>query len=182
MARLEDWLILEGERLRLQGWVFGHERFLDGEAIVTGPVISVSGTTVVAMTGTYELGRMNGKFHEHILLTNNDWDGTYTSLFIPPIYPRLEVWSVVQPEQPQPRLQGNIYNYYRFPNGQTITTAPIVEANGLLVSTVKMTYQLGIIDATYLAWLREHRPGWNPAEPITPAPRAKRQKSQIRKR
>lgn len=88
--------------------------------------------------------------------------------------PRLENWSVTfgdvdpytAPELLRPRLQGNVYNSNRFTDGEFILTGPLISAQGRQAATKQTVYILGEVDPQYRAWLAEHRPDWDPENPI----------------
>lgn len=96
---------------------------------------------------------------------------------------RLENWSTgysredpyCPPEVARLALKGNIYDHPRFDQGCFVKTAPIIDAKGKLVTVEGGSFDdheyyqiiLGEIDPEFRKWLAEHRPNWNPEEPIT---------------
>ena len=100
---------------------------------------------------------------------------------------RLEGWSVGYPEPKEQRdfytppegrpvvLHGLIYGHPRFKDGSSVTTAPIVDADGSRITVAGSSSELserydvllGQIHPEYRAWLKEHRPDWDPENPVT---------------
>lgn len=86
----------------------------------------------------------------------------------------IENWSVssnatpyTAPELIAPFLVGEVYNHPRFEPGKNISTSPIVAVDGLLVRTYSgSVYRLGTVAPSYLEWLTEHYPNWDPENPI----------------
>ena len=71
--RLENWSTTgfndpyqppELQTLRLQGQVYGHHVFEDGERIGTSDMVSVDGNTVTTRNSVYTLGQPDPKFVE----------------------------------------------------------------------------------------------------------------------
>ena len=75
--------------------------------------------------------------------------------------------SSAPPEQIELRLQGSVASRPRLGKKANVLTSPIREVDGLYVATHNTTYLLGIIDPDYRQWLRENRPNWDAANPIT---------------
>jgi len=71
------------------------------------------------------------------------------------------------PELRKIHLQGKVTGHPCFPDGHQITTTRIIDADGLVVKTKNTTYHLGTIDPGFEAWLAEHRPDFDPENPIT---------------
>ena len=72
------------------------------------------------------------------------------------------------PECAQPYLKGNVEGHPNFEDGKHISTSPIVDAEGRVVTTRSgSTYKLGKIAPKYRKWLKENRPEWDWKIPIT---------------
>lgn len=69
---------------------------------------------------------------------------------------------------------GQVYGDPSRRDSAWITTTHIVSAEGCEVRTASgSVYLLGEPSAAYRAWLREHRPDWDPAHPVTDARKKK---------
>jgi hypothetical protein len=77
------------------------------------------------------------------------------------------------PETKRLCLQGFVTSHPRLdPEGvlshKKILTSPIVRIEGRTVTTLSgSSYELGNIDPSFRAWLRENRPEWDHRNPIT---------------
>jgi hypothetical protein len=97
---------------------------------------------------------------------------------------RLEDWSTGYAMQQDPFrapetgpvcLRGQIHGHPRYKPGTRVFTPRIVEANGTRIIVEggygddKERYEviLGEIDPAFREWLLEHRPNWDPENPIT---------------
>jgi len=78
---------------------------------------------------------------------------------------RIENWSVCHskgglydpPEMWQPCLSGNVYGHPRKPDGHSVSTSPIVDVNGRLITTATGTiYLLGQVDPLYVEHCEKH--------------------------
>lgn len=64
-------------------------------------------------------------------------------------------------------LIGKVTGHPKKPNGARIKTSEVVRVEGRRVYTASGTaYWLKEPSAKYLAWLAEHRPNWDPENPI----------------
>lgn len=85
---------------------------------------------------------------------------------------QLNDWAVVAsafaPPEMGIRLSGVVTNHPRKVDGMRILTTPVAKALGRTCTTESGTvYQLGSPAADYREWLQEHRPNWDPENPIT---------------
>jgi hypothetical protein len=71
------------------------------------------------------------------------------------------------PEQASLALKGIVTGHPRKPDGSVIRTSGIAKAQGRVITTESGTvYRLGEPSEAYRAWLAEHRPNWDPENPI----------------
>jgi hypothetical protein len=64
-------------------------------------------------------------------------------------------------------LVGEAYGHPNFDEGAMVKTGAIRGAHGRLVTVQGgRVYRLGEPDAKYRAWLKEHRPNWDPENPV----------------
>ena len=93
--------------------------------------------------------------------------------FLPPI--RIERWAVKPargsdfsaPEVRGIRLRGDVFGHPRHPDGNRVSTGPIVKVEGRTVTTESgSVYVLGAPDPRYLEWLAEEGIAFNPEKPI----------------
>jgi hypothetical protein len=79
------------------------------------------------------------------------------------VMPRMENWSVVDrpedranvflpPECRKAAIHGEVYGHPSYPNGDLITTSPIVAVEGNKVECASRTYTLGKPSAEYVEW------------------------------
>jgi hypothetical protein len=89
---------------------------------------------------------------------------------------RLEGWWVAMgdsnaftaPEMTARVLVGLVYNHRTKPDGAIVRTSTVVHASGRTVRTATgSVYTLGEPSAEYRVWLAEHRPHWDPENPVT---------------
>jgi hypothetical protein len=71
------------------------------------------------------------------------------------------------PEQTGIVLVGKVTGHPKKPDGTRVSTSRVLRAKGRRVSTESGTvYLLREPSAEYRAWLAEHRPNWDPENPI----------------
>lgn len=84
-------------------------------------------------------------------------------------------WSIISnddnpylaPELRSISLRGDVYNSGKFKDGCSITTSPVVSANGRTVETEGGSkYRLGAIDKSYRKFLKKIRPNWDWRNPV----------------
>jgi len=89
---------------------------------------------------------------------------------------QLENWVVVYanedpygaPEQAGIALKGRVKGHPRKRDGQLVRTSPITTVEGRVVTTQSGTqYRLGEPLPEYRQWLQEHRPEWDPENPVS---------------
>lgn len=89
--------------------------------------------------------------------------------------PRLERWfftgqDYTAPEKRVPYVAGEIYghpNKARFPDGKKMRTSGVVEYRDGVVTTLSGSqYRLGEPKPDYVAFMQQHYPGWDPADPM----------------
>lgn len=86
---------------------------------------------------------------------------------------RLDQWAVtadpyLPPEYNYLLLVGTVTGHPKHPDGSVVQTSAVKTAEGCLCTTETGTvYQLGEPSPDYRAWLAEHRPNWDPENPIT---------------
>lgn len=86
----------------------------------------------------------------------------------------LEEWSVRTSDDPYMApelcgivLVGKVQRHPKKPDGSRVITSAVLHAEGRTVRTQSGTvYRLGEPSAKYRAWLAEHRPNWDPENPI----------------
>jgi len=65
------------------------------------------------------------------------------------------------------RLHGKVYGHPKFEDGKEVTTGPVVNAEGRVITTSSgSVYKLGSIEPEYREWLKTDTPDWDWKNPI----------------